>query len=182
MTPRFWRAAVAAAILAACSSQAAAHGRYYGGYYGSGWWIGGAALLGAGVALALGSRGGYGYSGVSYVSPPLYYPPVSYAAPVYSAPVYAAPVYADPPVTYVAPAVTYSVPRVASSSLDVIAYPANGQSDAQQARDHQECRRWAINQSGFDPDNISEYTTGVSTASYSRAMGACFKGRGYTIN
>jgi len=172
MKSRFWCAAVAAVLLATASGQASAHGRYHGGYY-SGWWVGGAALLGAGVALALSSGPRYGYSGVTYVSPPVYYPPVAYPAPVYAA----------PPVTYVAPAVTYSTPRIAaSSSLDVIAYPAKGQSDAQQARDRAECRRWAMNQSGFDPDNISEYTTGVATESYSRAMGACFKGRGYSIN
>jgi len=174
MKSRFWRAAAVAAALAAFSGQVSAHGghHHHGGYYGSGWWIGGAALLGAGVALAIGSGPRYGYSGITYVSPPVYYPPVQYAAPVYAA----------PPVTYVAPAVTYEAPRVASSSLDVIAYPAKGQSDAQQARDRQECRRWAMNQSGFDPDNISEYTTGVATESYRRAMGACFKGRGYSIN
>ncbi|HYG42905.1 MAG TPA: hypothetical protein VEA17_08285 [Bordetella sp.] len=182
MKSRFWRAAAVAAALAALSGQAVAHGRhYYGGYYNSGWWIGGAALLGTGVALALstGPRYGYGYSGVTYVSPPVYYPPVQYAAPVYASPPV---VYPAPAVAYPVPRVAYSAPRVASSSLDVIAYPAQGQSDAQQARDRQECRRWAMNQSGFDPDNISEYTTGVSTESYSRAMGACFKGRGYSIN
>ncbi|MBO9352948.1 hypothetical protein GG851_03005 [Bordetella petrii] len=175
MKSPFRRALVAAAVLAAFSGQAMAHGHHHhGGYYGSGWWIGGAALLGTGVALALstGPRYGYGYSGVTYVSPPVYYPPVQYPAPVYAAP---------PPV-YAAPPVAYSAPRVASASLDVIAYPAKGQSDAQQARDRAECRRWAVNQSGFDPDNISEYTTSVSTESYSRAMGACFKGRGYSIN
>ncbi|OZI16483.1 hypothetical protein [Bordetella genomosp. 7] len=180
MKSRFWRGALAAAALtalSALSAQAAAHGRYYGGYYGSGWWLGGAALLGTGVALALSTGPRYGYSGVTYVSPTIYYPPATYAAPVYGAPVYSAPapVYAPPPVAYVAPG-------VATASLDVIAYPAKGQTEAQQARDRQECRRWAMNQSGFDPDNISEYTTSVSTESYSRAMGACFKGRGYTVN
>ncbi|MBV7485529.1 hypothetical protein [Bordetella sp. BOR01] len=184
MKSRFWRAAAVAVALTTLSGQAMAHGghRYHGGYYNSGWWIGGAALLGTGVALALssGPRYGYGYSGVTYVSPPVYYPPVQYAAPVYAAP---SVVYPAPAVAYPAPRVTYSAPpRVASSSLDVIAYPAKGQSDAQQARDRQECSRWAMNQSGFDPGNISEYTTSVSTESYSRAMGACFKGRGYSIN
>src|SRR3546814_3383928 len=89
MKSRFRRAATAAiasAALTALSGQAMAHGHYYhGGYYGnSGWWIGGAALLGAGVALALSSGPRYGYSGVTYVSPPVYYPPVQYAAPVYA--------------------------------------------------------------------------------------------------
>src|SRR5690606_847027 len=140
------------------------HRHYHGGYYGgSGWWIGGA-LLGAGVALALSNASRNAYSGVTYVSPPVYYSPGPYMAP---------------PVTYVSPA-----PRVtvAPSSLNVIAYPAKGQSQTQQAQDRHACENWAMNQSGLDPANISEYTTSVSAESYTRAMGACFKGRGYSIN
>lgn len=168
MKSRFWRATALAAALAACSGQASAHGHhhYHGGYYGgSGWWIGGA-LLGAGVALALTSGPRYAYSGVTYA-------PGYYSAPYYSAP------YVVP-----APVVTYSQPRVtvASSSLNVVAYPAKGQSQSQQMQDRQECENWAMNQSGLDPNNITEYTTSASAESYTRAMGACFKGKGYSIN
>lgn len=174
MKSRFWRAAALAVALTACSGQVSAHGghgHYHGGYYGgSGWWIGGA-LLGAGVALALTSASRNAYSGVSYVSPPVYYTPSPYVAP---------------PVTYVTPApvVSYATPRVtvASSSLNVIAYPANGQSESRQQQDRLECENWAMNQSGLDPNNITEYTTSASVESYTRAMGACFKGRGYSIN
>jgi len=171
MKSRFWRAATVAVALAACSGQVSAHGGYHhhGGYYGgSGWWIGGA-LLGAGVALALTSGPRYAYSGVTYAP-----------APVYAAPTY----YSPAPYVAPAPAVTYASPRVtvASSSLDVVAYPANGQSESQQMQDRQECQNWAMNQSGLDPDNITEYTTRASAESYTRAMGACFKGRGYSIN
>jgi len=173
MKSRFWRAAALAVALAACSGQVSAHGgyRYHGGYYGgSGWWIGGA-LLGAGVALALTSGPRYAYSGVTYTSPPMYYSPGPYVAP---------------PVTYVTPTpvATYSTPRVAvaSSSLNVVAYPAQGQSEAQQQQDRLDCENWAMNQSGLDPDYITEYTTSASAESYTRAMGACFKGKGYSIN
>lgn len=172
MKAPFWRAAAVAVALAACSGQVFAHGyrHHHGGYYGgSGWWIGGA-LLGAGVALALNSGPRYGYSGVTYAAPPVYYGP-SYVAPA---------------VTYVTPAsvVSYSAPQlaVAASNLHVVAYPATGQSESQQLRDRHECQRWAMNQSGLDPDNITEYTTGASVESYTRALGACFKGRGYSIN
>ncbi|CAM3977194.1 hypothetical protein [Bordetella tumulicola] len=171
----FWRAAVVAAALAACSGQVFAHGHYYGGYYRSGWWIGGAALLGAGVALALSSGPRYGYSGVTYSSPPMYYPP-----PVY----YSSVPYGGSSITYATPtpSIRYAAPRIASSSLSVVAYPAKGQSESQQMQDRQACENWAMNQSGLDPANITEYTTSASAQSYTRAMGACFKGRGYSIN
>lgn len=171
MKTRFWRAATVVIALATCSGQALAHGgyrhyhhRHHGGHYhgSSGWWIGGA-LLGAGVALAMASGPRYGYSGVTY-APPTYYAPRTYVTP--------------------APVVTYARPRVevASSSLNVVAYPAKGQSQSRQRQDREECTRWAVNQSGLDPNQITEYTTRASAESYTRAMGACFKGRGYSIN
>ncbi|TDF85831.1 DUF6515 family protein [Pseudomonas sp. H9] len=53
------------------------------------------------------------------------------------------------------------------NSDDVIAYPAAGQSTDQQARDRYECDGWAQQQ---------------APGSYQRALGACLKGRGYSIN
>jgi len=38
-----------------------------------------------------------------------------------------------------------------SSAQDIYAYPAKGQSQAQQDRDRYECHSWAVNQTGFDP-------------------------------
>ncbi|MVW79368.1 hypothetical protein [Bordetella sp. 02P26C-1] len=184
MKSRFWRAAAVAVVLATCSAQVVAggHRHYHGSRYygGAGWWVGGA-LLGAGVALALSSGPRYAYSGVTYVSPPVVYP-----GPTYVAPAYVAPSYVAPSVTYVTPApvVTYAPPRlaVAPSSLNVVAYPAKGQSESQQMQDRQACENWAMNQSGLNPSNITEYTTTASADSYTRALGACFKGRGYSIN
>jgi hypothetical protein len=40
---------------------------------------------------------------------------------------------------------------LSSPAADVYAYPAAGQSEKQQRKDHGECHAWAINQSGFDP-------------------------------
>lgn len=161
-----------ALALASFSNTASAWGYYHHGYRGgwhgpsSGWVIGGAlGVAAAGTYIALNSRPSY-----VYAPAPVYYAP----APVYVAP---QPVYVAPPVQYVAPP---PPPRVASA--DVIAYPARGQSPSQQARDRGECERWAANQSGFDPNQASQWTTGAQTDSYTRSVGACLLGRGYSIN
>ncbi len=205
-----WRNAALAMVLVTASSQALAwggRGDWRGGYghhhrSSSSLWIGGAALLGAGaligwsasrpsystsVYMGSGYAPAYGYGGY-------YGPAVSYTAP----PVYVQPpiAYVQPPVTYVAPPVVYGTPapqyvqptydteRVAryAPAEEVIAYPAKGQDKAQQSRDHEACRNWAMNQSGFDPSFVTTYTTTANTDSYQRALGACFKGRGYSIN
>lgn len=154
------------------------HGGYYhGGYYhggccynsSAGWWIGGALALGvAGAVIAANSQ-------PTYYGPPVVYSPPVYAAPypAYPAPVYAAPapVYAAPPSPYVPPAPS-----------GLIAYPAKGQSQAQQNRDRAECEHWASGQSGMDPNTMTKYTTGVSVDSYNRAMSACMTGRGYSVS
>lgn len=187
MKSGIWRPAVAALVLAAVSGQAAAYGgrgyhhrgHYHRGHSNSGLWIGGAALLGAGVALAVSSsRPRYGGTVVYTTPPPVYYNPPVYVAPppvAYTPPA----VYAAPPV-YVPPPVAYAAPPAPSG--DVVAYPAQGQNEARQAQDRQECSRWAMNQSGYDPAGASQWTTSVSVDSYNRALGACFKGRGYSIN
>jgi hypothetical protein len=65
---------------------------------------------------------------------------------------------------------------------DLIAYPKNGQSAEQQAKDKYECHHWATTQSGFDP---SQGATATATASnrtdYMRAQAACLEGRGYSV-
>lgn len=164
--------AALAIALASFSSAASAWGYYHGhrGYHGyrgyNGWVVGGTVGVAAGgTYLALGSRPAY----------PYYYPAPVYVSP---APVYVAPqvVYATPPVQYVAP------PPRQVAAADIIAYPAQNQSPSQQARDRGECERWAANQSGFDPTQASRWTTGAQTDSYTRAIGACLKGRGYSIN
>lgn len=151
---------------AACGTANAwgGHGYYHhGGYYhGSGLFLGAAlGLAAAGTVMAL--------SQPAYVGPVYAAPPVVYAAPPV---VYASP----PPVVYATP------PQTTIASNDVIAYPLHGQSASQQASDRSACERWASNQSGFDPAQASQWTTAAQTDSYSRAIGACLKGRGYSIN
>ncbi len=69
-----------------------------------------------------------------------------------------------------------------ATSYDVIAYPATGQSQEQQARDRYECHRWAVSQSGFDPSQATREPTEQLAVYYQRALGACLSGRGYSIN
>ena len=54
---------------------------------------------------------------------------------------------------------------------DLFAYPKNGQSAEQQARDRQECRNWAASQMG----------SGTDSAGNLRAQAACLEGRGYSV-
>jgi hypothetical protein len=58
------------------------------------------------------------------------------------------------------------------------AYPLNGQTPEQQARDRYDCHVWATDQSGVDP---SRTMTTAQSADYDRAMTACLSGRGYSV-
>jgi hypothetical protein len=75
--------------------------------------------------------------------------------------------------------------QAAMQSPNLITYPKNGQSEAQQATDISECRTWAAAQSGFDPTQTAtqEATTGPTSkrADYMRAQAACLEGRGYSV-
>jgi hypothetical protein len=65
---------------------------------------------------------------------------------------------------------------------DLMAYPKNGQSTDQQAKDKYECHHWATTQSGFDPTQGA--TASVSAGKrgdYMRAQAACLDGRGYSV-
>jgi hypothetical protein len=62
----------------------------------------------------------------------------------------------------------------AARGTDLFAYPKNGQSQEQQARDRQECRDWAATQVGSGaPTQGSEVNL--------RAQAACLEGRGYSV-
>jgi hypothetical protein len=76
--------------------------------------------------------------------------------------------------------------QAGSQPPNLIAYPKNGQSAAQQATDKAECHGWAVAQSGFDP---TQQAGGQGSASvptnkrfdYMRAQTACLDGRGYSV-
>ena len=67
---------------------------------------------------------------------------------------------------------------------DLFAYPKGGQSREQQVRDRDECHKWAVEQSGFDPsqpshENASDWAT--KRDSYLRAEAACLQARNYSV-
>jgi hypothetical protein len=185
------RMVVVALALAVASAPVMAGGRgggwggggYHGGYHGgnnyhhhggggsssAGWWVGGAfALAAVGLLLAADSGPNYVQSGV-YASPGVAYtsPPV-YAAPVYEAP----PVYSAPPIAYAQPQPQYA-PVQYESAPKVNSAQANATTD---------CQRWAMNQSGYDPATISQWTTQVMVDSYNHALDSCMNSRGYRAN
>jgi hypothetical protein len=72
-----------------------------------------------------------------------------------------------------------------STHEDLIIYPKNGQSAAQQAGDRYDCHSWAKAQTGFDPTQVGGGVPPGSAASgrseYDRAMSACLTARGYEV-
>ncbi|KIY40338.1 hypothetical protein TZ03_12950 [Pseudomonas sp. 10-1B] len=84
----------------------------------------------------------------------------------------------NPPVAAPAP-----VPvAAAGGGYDVVAYPMYGQGPQQQDQDRYQCHRWAVGQSGFDPATATYAPPANVADNYRRALGACFSGRGYSIN
>ena len=61
-----------------------------------------------------------------------------------------------------------------------LAYPRLGQSEQQAAKDRYECHRWAVSQTGFDPNMVSGAVPQGKYADYGRAISACLDARGYT--
>ncbi len=75
--------------------------------------------------------------------------------------------------------------NVNQPSEDLFIYPENGQSAEQQAADRYECRMWAQGQTGFDPTHppaLPADQLADKTVQYDRAMSACLKARGYSVD
>ncbi len=73
---------------------------------------------------------------------------------------------------------------VASNDDRIFVYPRNNQNAERQSRDHFECHEWAMRQSGFDPmlpQLGSTRDIDARRSDYTRALGACMDGRGYTV-
>ncbi|HTB90543.1 MAG TPA: hypothetical protein VK743_21425 [Steroidobacteraceae bacterium] len=66
------------------------------------------------------------------------------------------------------------------ANTELIAYPKNGQSDEQQARDKSDCRQWATTQSGYDSAGAAP-TADPNRGNYLRAEAACLDARGYSV-
>ena len=69
--------------------------------------------------------------------------------------------------------------EVARLDEDLYVYPAQGQSEQQQADDRYECHRWAVDETGYDP--IDDEYDAALREDYLRALTACLTGRGYTV-
>ncbi|KCB33467.1 hypothetical protein L543_1611 [Bordetella hinzii L60] len=88
-----------------------------------------------------------------------------YTSPGYSTALTQTPSYAPPPPAYEsAPMADPADPASVNLAPVAQAAPAAGQTD---------CRRYAMNQSGFDPAGVSPWTTQVMVDSYNRALQTC---------
>jgi hypothetical protein len=95
----------------------------------------------------------------------------------------------EPPQTQgTAPSRSAGVPPSSSPAsntwTDLYAYPKAGQSTEQQTKDRDECHKWAVAQTGFDPaqptqDNQSDWAS--KREGYLRAEAACLTARNYSV-
>ena len=66
--------------------------------------------------------------------------------------------------------------------IKLTAYPRNGQTADQQARDAYDCYRFGVSETGFDPMSGTVPAAGKpGQAEFDRARAACFEGRGYSL-
>lgn len=72
-----------------------------------------------------------------------------------------------------------AVPLPPPAPAGLMAYPRNGQSQAQMFSDRAECARWAAGQAGYEPTQAG--TDPARQETYRRAETACLDGRGYTV-
>jgi hypothetical protein len=72
----------------------------------------------------------------------------------------------------------------AGTWTDLFAYPKGGQSMEQQTKDRDECHKWAVSQSGFDPTqppSTDPKTAASKREGYLRAEAACLEARNYSV-
>jgi hypothetical protein len=86
----------------------------------------------------------------------------------------------SPPAVAPAPVPVAQAPS--GNAYDVVAYPMHGQGQEQQDQDRYQCHRWAVSESNFDPATAPSAPPANVADHYRRALGACFSGRGYSIN
>jgi hypothetical protein len=139
-------------------------GAYGWGGGGFGWGGYGAGWLGYGLLF---STLPYAYSTYYWDGVPYYYADDNYyqwdsAADEYET--------VQPPAQVATQAAADS--QAALAQTELFAYPNNGQSASQQAKDRADCKQWAIAQSGTDPAKRNDYL---------KAEDACLSGRGYTV-
>jgi hypothetical protein len=72
-------------------------------------------------------------------------------------------------------------PQQAADPYDVVAYPANGQTQQQVEQDRYDCYRYAVQQSNFDPANARYQPAPEVVGVYRQAMAGCYASRGYSV-
>jgi len=142
--------------------------------------------------------GGFRGRGTAYFYPRAYWgPSPSYwywGWPTYYPPAY----YYTPPPTYDY-TMLFPLPHLDTSNSppqenfqppaqgwQVFIYPRQGQSVQQQMKDRDECRAWALQQTGVDlttppPAGMTESQLLQKRADYYRALEACLDARGYSV-
>jgi hypothetical protein len=146
-----------------------------GGYWGPwGWGLGG---LGLGLYFATLP---YYYSTYYWGGIPYYYADNTYY--VWDSGVGQYQTVAPPPEVQGQAGAPGSAPTQSSApATDLIAYPKNGQSEAQLGKDKFECHKWAVGQTGFDPTQPAGGSAPGNRSNYLRAQSACLEGRGYSV-
>jgi len=64
----------------------------------------------------------------------------------------------------------------AAAQTDLLVYPANGQSDEQQAKDRAECSAWATEQTNFDPTTPAPVYTPPTAQANTQQRGGAVRG------
>jgi hypothetical protein len=165
-------------------------GRYYGGYRGYGGWgwrgggwgcCGWGWGLGWSLAVLPFGYATYWWGGVPYYYANNYYYVWDSGAGAYEA--------VEPPegLTSTPPsaATAGNVPGASPTGTwtDLYAYPKGGQSTEQQTKDRDECHKWAVGQTGYDPSQPPTDAKDLMAKreGYLRAEGACLEARNYSV-
>lgn len=157
------------------------HDGWHRGHPGHGWWRGGCCAWGVGFGLGwFVPFLPWGYETLWWNDVPYYYAGSNYytwddAVGEYQA--------VEPPED-AGQAAALATDSSADAGFELYAYPKGGQSDEQQARDRDECRRWASQQTGFDPARTLDDPPGNALTrrqAYLRAEAACLEARNYTV-
>ena len=167
-------------------------GRYYGGYRGYGGWGwrgGGWGCCGWGWGLGWSLAVlPFGYATYWWGGVPYYYADNNYYIWDSGAGAYEA---VEPPAGLTSTAQPGAAPAgnapgasPTGTWTDLYAYPKGGQSMEQQTKDRDECHKWAVGQTGYDPAQPPPTDTKDLMAKrqgYLRAEGACLEARNYSV-
>ncbi len=149
--------------------------RGYGGWYGYPW---GALAFGAFVSVLPGYYQTFWWGGVPY-----YYADDTYYRWNQRVASYEV---VPPPADDATDGVPPDSPSAGAAPMtEPFAYPTQGQSPEQLAKDRYECHRWAADQTGFDPTlasgGVPPGDARGRAGAYRRAEAACLSGRGYSV-